>query len=60
MPSRRLLRRKDAERVVEEVRDDDPELARYLRIEEREPEACGSHERTRRSRWELSAHLALT
>ena len=29
-------RRGDAERLIEEVRDDDPELASYLRIEERE------------------------
>jgi hypothetical protein len=30
-----FLRREDAERFVEEVRRDDPELASYLRIEER-------------------------
>ena len=29
-------RREDAERFVEDVRGDDPELASYLRIEERE------------------------
>jgi hypothetical protein len=35
------VRREDAERFVEEVRGDDPELARHLRIEERELEAGG-------------------
>ena len=34
-----FIRREDAERFVEEVRGDDPELASYLRIEERELEA---------------------
>jgi hypothetical protein len=34
-----FIRREDAERFVEEVRGDDPELARSLRIEERELEA---------------------
>jgi hypothetical protein len=34
-----FIRREDAERFVEEVRSDDPELAGYLRIEERELEA---------------------
>jgi hypothetical protein len=29
-----FIRREDAERFVEEVRGDDPELASYLRIEE--------------------------
>jgi hypothetical protein len=42
-PARRrvetFLRREDAERFVEEVRGDDPELAANLRIEERELEA---------------------
>ena len=33
---RRFVGREDAERFVEEVRGDDPDLARYLRIEERE------------------------
>jgi hypothetical protein len=32
---------RDAERFIEEVRGDDPELASYLRIEERELEAGG-------------------
>jgi hypothetical protein len=36
-----FVRREDAERFVEEVRGDDPELASYLRIEERELEAGG-------------------
>jgi hypothetical protein len=40
-------RREDAERFIEEVRGDDPELASYLRIEERELEAGG----TRREGW---------
>jgi hypothetical protein len=33
------LRREDAERFIEEVRGDDPELAKDLRIEERELDA---------------------
>jgi hypothetical protein len=33
------IRREDAERLIEDVRGDDPELASYLRIEERELEA---------------------
>ena len=36
-----FIRREDAKRFVEEVRGDDPELAGYLRIEERELEAGG-------------------
>ena len=36
-----FIRREDAERFIEEVRGDDPELASYLRIEERELEAGG-------------------
>ena len=36
-----FIRRDDAERFIEEVRGDDPELASYLRIEERELEAGG-------------------
>jgi hypothetical protein len=36
-----FLRREDAERFIEEVRGDDPELASSLRIEERELEAGG-------------------
>jgi hypothetical protein len=31
-----LVRREDAERFLDEVRNDDPELARHLRIEQRE------------------------
>ncbi len=31
-----FIRREDAERFIEEVRGDDPKLASYLRIEERE------------------------
>jgi hypothetical protein len=34
-----FIRREDAERFVEEVRGDDPELASYLQIEERELES---------------------
>ena len=34
-----FVRREEAERFVEEVRGDDPELALHLRIEERELEA---------------------
>ena len=36
-----FLRHEDAERFVEDVRGDDPELAAKLRIEEREVEAGG-------------------
>jgi hypothetical protein len=36
-----FVRREDAERFIEEVRGDDPELAKPLRIEERELEAGG-------------------
>ena len=35
------IRREDAERFIEEVCGDDPELVSYLRIEERELEAGG-------------------
>ena len=38
-----FIRREDAERFIEEVRGDDPELAGCLRIEERELEAGGSN-----------------
>jgi hypothetical protein len=33
--------REDAERFIEEVRDDEPQLASYLRVEERELQAGG-------------------
>ena len=36
-----FMGREDAERLVEEIRGDDPEVASYLRIEERELEAGG-------------------
>jgi hypothetical protein len=36
-----FIRREDAERFIEEVQSDEPELAAYLRIEERELEAGG-------------------
>jgi hypothetical protein len=36
-----FVRREDAERFIEEVRRDEPELASNLRIEERELEAGG-------------------
>jgi hypothetical protein len=36
-----FVRREDAERFVEEVRGDDPEMAAKLRIEERELEGGG-------------------
>lgn len=36
-----LIRRQDAERFIEEVRGDDPELASQLRVEERELEVGG-------------------
>jgi hypothetical protein len=35
------VRREDAERFIDEVRKDEPDLARYLHIEERELEAGG-------------------
>ena len=38
-----FLRREDAERFIAEVRGDEPELASYLRIEERELEAGGEN-----------------
>jgi hypothetical protein len=34
-----FVRREDAEPFIEEVRSDDPDLASYLRIEERELDA---------------------
>jgi hypothetical protein len=34
-----FIRREDAERFIAEVRGNDRELASYLQIEEREPEA---------------------
>ena len=36
-----FIRREDAERFIENVRGDDPEVAAKLRIEERELEAGG-------------------
>jgi hypothetical protein len=36
-----FVRREDAERFIQEVRGDDPELAAKLRIEERELEVSG-------------------
>jgi hypothetical protein len=36
-----FIRREDAERFIEEVRGDEPEMAAKLRIEERELEAGG-------------------
>ena len=39
--SRSFIRREDAERFIEEVRGDEPEIAAKLRIEERELEAGG-------------------
>ena len=36
-----FVRREDAERFIEEVRGDDPDVAGKLRIEERELEAGG-------------------
>jgi hypothetical protein len=38
-----FVRREEAERFIEEVRGDDPELASYLRIEECELEAGGEN-----------------
>jgi hypothetical protein len=36
-----FIRREDAERFIEEVRADEPEVASYMRIEERELEEGG-------------------
>ena len=36
-----FIRREDAERIIAEVRGDGPELASYLRIEERELRRAG-------------------
>jgi hypothetical protein len=36
-----FVRREDAEQFIEDVRRDEPELARHLRIEERELETGG-------------------
>lgn len=36
-----FVRRENAERFVEQIRGDEPELAAYLRIEERELETGG-------------------
>jgi hypothetical protein len=36
-----FVRREEAERFIEEIRRDDPELAEPLRVEERELEAGG-------------------
>jgi hypothetical protein len=36
-----FIRREDAERFIEKVRGDEPDLARRLQIEERELEAGG-------------------
>jgi hypothetical protein len=38
-----FVRREDAEGFIEEIRGDDPELAKPLRIEERELEAGGAN-----------------
>ena len=42
LPGRGVLL--DAERFIEEVRSDDPDLASYLQIEERELEAGGRNQ----------------
>jgi hypothetical protein len=39
-----FIRREDADRLVDEVRGDEPELASYLRIEELDLEAGGRNE----------------
>jgi hypothetical protein len=44
-----FLRREDAERFLAEVRGDDPELAAFLRVEERKLEAGGGNRRTHSS-----------
>jgi hypothetical protein len=38
-----FVRREDADRFIEEIRDDDPELAKPLRIEERKLDAGSSN-----------------
>ena len=37
-----FVRHENAEKFIDEIRSDDPELASYLRIEERELEASGA------------------
>ena len=49
-----FIRPEDAERFVEEVRGDDPEVAAKLRIEEREVEAGGTSRLRNRARSEGS------
>jgi hypothetical protein len=51
-----FVRREDAERFIEEIRGDDPELAKPLRIEERELEAA-SHLPAGRERFETYGRL---
>ena len=47
-----FIRREEAERFIEEVRGDDPEVAAKLRIEERELEEAGAElTRARSERW---------
>jgi hypothetical protein len=41
LPLEVFVRREDAERFIEEVRGDDPDVAAKLRVEERELEAGG-------------------
>ena len=41
MPKVVFIRREDAERLIEEVRGDEPEIAGYPRIAERASEAGG-------------------
>ena len=45
-----LIRREDAERFLSDVRKDEPELARHLRIVERELDAGSFNQRCRRRR----------
>jgi hypothetical protein len=55
-----FIRREDAERFIEEVRGDDPELASYLRIEERELERVRVSLRSRRFAVLFSADLIVS
>jgi hypothetical protein len=43
-----FIRREDAERFLEEIRSDDPEIATKMRIEEQELEAGGRNYRAER------------
>jgi hypothetical protein len=53
-----FVRREDAERFIEEVRGDDPDLASHLGIEERELETGARNSRLARGTRDWRAELA--